>query len=288
MNAFLIALLSSAPNPSPCEPGKFGPDCSLSISTIFKGHDVYHMRSGDVTKAISKVKKELGGGSARLEGWSPSASFYEPFVRDLKPRLVVEVGVWKGKSCIFLADAMKKHIKGGTVIAVDTWLGALEFWTLRMSRGKSDPSRDLRLRHGYPHVYYEFVLNVLHSNISDYILPFPSTSRMANRFLKDANAVPDIVHIDAAHEYKDAAEDIALWHTSLRPGGLLLGDDFLKDWSGVVRASCEHAERVNKPLYYSGQKWWVFKAGGDEEKEIAFNEANGRRVTQELCSKLTS
>lgn len=135
----------------------------------------------------------------------------------------------------------------------------MEFWTLSRTHGRTDPTRDLRLHHGYPHVYYEFLLNMMDLGLQDYVIPFPSPSRMANSFLAQAGAAPELIHIDAAHEYEDAVEDIASWWRLLSPGGMLLGDDFSSSWRGVVRAACEHAQRYHTPLYRNEKKWWVFK-----------------------------
>ena len=73
------------------------------------------------------------------------------------------------------------------------------------------------------------------------------------------------MHIDAAHEYDDATEDIRMWWALLRPGGVLLGDDFQPVWQGVVRAACEHAQKYGLQIFrpsqrgYVQKKWWVLK-----------------------------
>ena len=61
-------------------------------------------------------------------------------IRSPKP-LVVEVGVWKGASCAIFASALRRQSRGGRIVAVDTFLGALEMW----DREAADSSRDLKL-----------------------------------------------------------------------------------------------------------------------------------------------
>ena len=68
------------------------------------------------------------------------------------------------------------------------------------------------------------------------------------------------------YEYTDAVEDIRMWWSLLRPGGVLLGDGFAPGgWDGVVRASCEHVARLGLEIYrpmeagYVRKKWWVIK-----------------------------
>lgn len=133
---------------------------------------------------------------------------------------------------------------------------------------------------GYPHVYMHFLANVVRAGLQRYGIPFPAPSRLAHDFLaRLKGASPDLVHIDDAHEYADAAEDIKMWWSLLRPGGVMLGDDFQHAWAGVVRAACEHAARCGLVLRrprqrgcpagtaqgrcYVQKKWWLQKPASD-------------------------
>jgi len=243
-------------NGTRCAAGRFGDGCNFSRATIFHEHEVY----GNTTDLPRR---------AGLDGWSPPCDFYEGLVRQHTVNFVVEVGVWKGKSAICLARALQAG-GGGALIAIDTWLGALEFWTRSASRGRYDPKRALHFNHGYPQVYFHFLANIVRANVAEYVIPFPSPSRLAHDFLAQlGSARPDMVHIDAAHEYDDAVEDIRMWWGLLRAGGVLLGDDFVPTlWPGVVQAACEHAQRWALQMFRTQNygalvKWWVIKPHGD-------------------------
>ena len=68
-------------------------------------------------------------------------------------------------------------------------------------------------------------------------------------------------------------EDLRVWWQLLAPGGLLLGDDFVRGWAGVVRAACEFAVEQGVELHSGDEfedgnrvhrrswqtKWWIFK-----------------------------
>eukprot|EP00457_Paulinella_chromatophora_P015256 gb/GEZN01015841.1/.p1 GENE.gb/GEZN01015841.1/~~gb/GEZN01015841.1/.p1 ORF type:complete len:264 (+),score=6.44 gb/GEZN01015841.1/:24-815(+) len=230
-------------NNTPCSPGHYGATCNLNIKRVFPFHNVYE---GFEPQAED------------LQGWPNSdAAFYAHFVNLLRPKLVIEVGVWKGASAILLATAMKTISKGGTFIAVDTWLGALEFYTEQ--RKHKDMERDLRFKNGWPTIYYQFLSNVVQKGLQDFVIPMPMPSRMAHNLLQMDNVEADLIHIDAAHEYPDVSEDIALWWSILKRGGILLGDDYTSSWPGVIKAADEWAQRMNLTLRTTGAKWWIVK-----------------------------
>ena len=113
-----------------------------------------------------------------LRGWGVDRRLYRKLVSVMTPAVIVEVGVWKGATTIPLAKELKALGAGGVVIAVDTWLGAVEFWT-RLMGGE----RDLQFVNGYPSVYYTFLSNVVHEQVQDVVVPLPSPSLMAAQIL---------------------------------------------------------------------------------------------------------
>lgn len=116
------------------------------------------------------------------------------------------------------------------------------------------------LRNGHPTVYRTFISNVIHKGLQQYVVPFPATSRVAGNFIKQRNIKADLVHVDAGHEYEDAVEDIKMWYANLRPGGIMLGDDFLiNSFPGVVKAVQEFAQQQKIELHQEKNKWWVRK-----------------------------
>ena len=128
-----------------CPPGKGGLNCSVSgpsVVQLLKWHDPY---------AGIKLLPNL------LTGWSQTRDeTYAEMVGLSHATVAVEIGVWRGLSASLIAGAMQRRGQGGVLFAVDTWLGAVEFWNLRLTGGMPDPERDLFLKNGYPSVYYNF------------------------------------------------------------------------------------------------------------------------------------
>jgi hypothetical protein len=234
-------------NTCKCLPGHGGINCSFSMASIFFEHNVY---------SDFRPERELD-----LQGWSDPEPIYRNVTNLIKPQFIIEVGTWKGLSASIFARYLKSQ-KSGVIVCVDTWLGAYEFWSRHFTHGVFDPSRNLHLKNGYPSVYYSFLSNMYHMKLTDYVVPFPAPSSLAATFMKgNPSFRADLIHIDAAHEYEDIRHDIAIWWPLVRPGGMLVGDDYSRWWPGVVRAADEFAKEQNLHLYINpqGNKWWVIK-----------------------------
>src|SRR5262245_35034777 len=91
-----------------------------------------------------------------LQGWNSDLPTFKRLLAEVRPTLIVEVGTWKGASAIHLAricDELK--LAETKIICVDTWLGALEFWTNHLPG--IDRYAALNIVNGYPQVYYQFL-----------------------------------------------------------------------------------------------------------------------------------
>jgi hypothetical protein len=44
--------------------------------------------------------------------------------------------------------------------------------------------------------------------------------------------VPEVIHIDAGHDYKAVHSDLEMWWPLLKPGGILVGDDYKPESEG--------------------------------------------------------
>ena len=172
-----------------------------------------------------------------------------------KPGLVIEVGSWKGSSAIGMARLMKAHGIEGAVICVDTWLGGLDHINnTAMPEWDITPYR----HHGYPTLYYQFLANVLQAGMQDYIVPFPNASTIAARWLLQRGIQADLIYIDGSHEENDVYNDINDYWKLLRPGGVMLGDDYNPYWAGLVKDVGRFSQEHGLTLHSGGQNNWMF------------------------------
>jgi predicted O-methyltransferase YrrM len=149
------------------------------------------------------------------------------------PAIIVEVGVWKGGSVIFMAELLRDRNADSAIIAVDTWLGSWEHWA------RSDWRSDLMLEDGYPTLYRTFQRNVVARGVHDYVIPLPLDSINAASLLRSYGIVADLVHIDAGHDYRSVSSDLETWWERLKPDGFLVADDY--DPSGEIWPSVRNA-----------------------------------------------
>jgi hypothetical protein len=170
----------------------------------------------------SKIKLDL-------QGWGSEDQVFEALIKAVKPKVIVEVGSWKGASAIHMAKLCTELGLPTKIICVDTWLGSAEHHIYKKWR------KDLKFSYGYPQLYFTFLSNVMKCGCQDRIIPLPATSEVAFEVLMKKDIRPDLIYIDGSHTYDAVRRDLNLyWELLLHPG-VLFGDDYLQ-WSDVTNA----------------------------------------------------
>jgi hypothetical protein len=191
--------------------------------------------------------------SPDLSGWGGTDPHFKTLIEEVRPRLVIEVGTWKGASAVFMGKHLQAAGGKSALVCVDTWLGALEFWTDQKDETRY---RALGLKNGYPSVYYQFLANVVHEGLQDVIVPFPQTSAIAARWFKKNRLAADLIYIDASHDEDDVLSDLRSYWDLVSDGGILFGDDY--NWPGV-RAAVNYFAFENNFAFELAGLHWVFR-----------------------------
>jgi hypothetical protein len=189
-------------------------------------------------------------------GWGSESVAFGILVERVKPRLIIEVGTWKGGSALHLADHLDRlALSDAKILCIDTWLGALEMWG-----DQSDESRygSLDLKHGFPQLYYQFLANVCHRGKQSRIIPFPLPSLTAAQWLSLRGTSAELIYIDGSHEEEDVYADLVSYWEILSKGGVLFGDDYV--WTGVKMAVDRFAAEQKLRLEHLHDKWLLTKA----------------------------
>ena len=193
-----------------------------------------------------------------LRGWGFTSPVFEILISENRPKVIIEVGTWNGSSAIAMANYAKLHKIDTTIICVDTWLGSPEH------RTDADYRESLHLEHGFPRIYYQFLANVILSDMQHCIVPLPQVSISACRWLKemgfgDAVKKVDLIYIDADHTANSVYLDISEFWDLLSPNGVMFGDDYNDSWPGVKKAVNLFAKNVNTEVQILDEKWIVRK-----------------------------
>lgn len=196
------------------------------------------------------------GHTPDYHGWNSNHPYLSRAIDDLKPRVAVEIGVWKGLSVLAMAERMRDMGVDGVVIAIDTFLGSSEHWLQRKWFER------LPFRNGHPALFETFVANVFERGLQDYVLPLPMDAANAAMIFEALKINVDLIHLDAAHDFTSVSADLARWWPLLREGGVLLGDDYFPNgqhWPGVRDAFRTFFQSGD--LENDGGKCWVRKEG---------------------------
>jgi len=189
-----------------------------------------------------------------LQG-GPEDAIFGRLIQQYRPNLIVEVGTWKGSSAMQMASCLKEQGIDGAVICIDTWLGSLEHLTGKIAGWDLGEN----LSHGYSTLYFQFLANVMHKRLQDYIVPVPATSTIGARLLSHHGLQADLVYIDGSHEEEDVYQDVDHYWRILRPGGLMLGDDWDAYWHGVICGVNRFVKEKDVSLQVANTKWMLQK-----------------------------
>ncbi len=149
-------------------------------------------------------------------------------------KLIIELGSWLGKSTRFLAN----KALNANIIAIDHWKGSNE-------HQKSDI---------IPVLYETFIVNCW--KYRDRIIPIRDNTINGLKTIHKENLTPDLIYIDASHDYKSVCDDIT---TSIRlfPKARIVGDDWL--WGKhkpVKKAVVDCAKLLNLEIKTIENAWY--------------------------------
>ncbi|MHA1251365.1 MAG: class I SAM-dependent methyltransferase [Candidatus Helarchaeota archaeon] len=162
-------------------------------------------------KDIERIKKLLNslnsGGFRDEEG----IILYN-LARNCKGKgVIVEIGSWKGRSTIWLANGSKQG-NSVKVYAIDPHTGL----------------GDIQKKYGPVWTFDEFKKNIKKAGVDDIVIPIVKTSKEA---AKDFKKPVEFIFIDGGHEYEVVKSDFFLWFPKLVNGGIMAFHDSTT-WEG--------------------------------------------------------
>lgn len=137
----------------------------------------------------------------------------------------VEIGVMHGEmSRCILSDCAVSHL-----YLIDPYIGN---YTSRQER-TDDNQKNMDRRHQKTRDYFLRE----HKDRTTFI------RKKSEDATHDVPNELDFIYIDGNHAYEYVKKDLQLWTPKIKKGGLVMGDDWCKLFSQVIRAICDFAEK---------------------------------------------
>ena len=181
-----------------------------------------------------------------LAGWHADHKIFDDLVERTKPKVISEVGSWKGASAAHLAKASEKY--GSKIYCVDPWL-----W-VRPEDNMPNGGRD---NLGTPMIYNQFIRNFVGTEAANRIHPLRNTSFAMAHIFSEKGVKADLIYIDGSHEYNEAYLDICFYSRLLAPGGIIFGDDM--NLRGVFAAVIRYSTESNQLIDQVDGQFWILK-----------------------------
>lgn len=151
-------------------------------------------------------------------------------------KIIVELGSWLGGSALFFLEQAPQ----ATVIAIDHWKGSLEhqqfpYWAQKL-----------------PTLYETFLCNCW--DYKDRLIPMRTTTLEGLQELYDLNIYPDLMYVDASHDYSSVIADLEKIY-ALFPKTTIVGDDWT--WFMVRLAVTQFALDHNVEVLHDNNVWRI-------------------------------
>lgn len=159
----------------------------------------------------------------------------------------VEVGCKEGRT----TGHILKTVPDSRVIAIDPWAS--------MPQQDGVEGGETYQDWDFAKIEADFWATVGDNKDRVEMLRLSSAAAAASLCMRTVPPPPDVVFIDAAHDYENVKLDIARWWPLVRDGGMLVGHDYNHKWPGVERAVADMLNLMDVGCA-PDSIWFVIKA----------------------------
>lgn len=157
----------------------------------------------------------------KVFGWTDFEPLYSDMVDKFDNAIFAELGSFKGRSAVYMAETIKTRKKNIKLVCVDLWPTPTECDTLR-GFGAGQGKEGEIIKAAGVSLMDEFVENT--KDYRDIIFPIRDFTTYT------ADIFPDnhfhFIFVDAGHSYDQVKADLEAWYPKLAPGGYMGGHDF--------------------------------------------------------------
>lgn len=155
-----------------------------------------------------------------LQGWNSDGPIFQDVILRTKPRVIVEVGSWKGASAVHMATLTK-------TLGLDTVIYAVDCWMPPIGVGLGEyPKTHIPPRFDTPGMYEQFLFNVKAMGCDDRIIPVRGLTRCIAGLLRHWGVSAQALYVDASHDEESVYGDLVAFWPIVEKGGIMFGDDF--------------------------------------------------------------
>jgi FkbM family methyltransferase len=158
-----------------------------------------------------------------IEGWCTArkAVWLAGLIAECRCSVVLEIGIYGGRSLIPMALAVREHAPEGEVYGVEAWSSDVGV-EIATDAGNDAWWRNVELAA----VKAQFLRNLLDNELAGIVNVLEMSSDEAFKCLTAIGPCEfDLIHVDGSHAQAQALRDVESWSGLLRPGGILvLGD----------------------------------------------------------------
>ena len=155
-----------------------------------------------------------------IEGICDFQNIYSEMVGKFNNAVFVEIGTWKGKSAMYMAEQIKGSKKNIKFYTIDIYM-----YTEEHNR------RGVRFAENTS--FFDEVAKNLEP-LKDYVTMLQGRSQDLYTQFED-NSI-DFIFMDGNHDYEDVKEDIRKWFPKVKKGGYIGGHDYCEPSCGVKKA----------------------------------------------------
>ncbi|MEO8270146.1 MAG: class I SAM-dependent methyltransferase [Aureliella sp.] len=161
---------------------------------------------------------------------------------------IVEIGVWQGRSAVFMAEKLKELGKSVRFHLVDSFDGG-------------------NILAGEARCLDRPLIQILKDNlriakVAGQVTGILEMSSVAAA-LKFSEDSVDFAFIDADHTYESVIADIRAWWPKIKVGGTLSGHDYVSGWVGVAKAVDEIVAQHSLSFFHGMDAWQIRKRSCD-------------------------
>lgn len=166
---------------------------------------------------------------------------------------IIDVNCHLGKSTKIIATTLRSIQKPfqTILICVDTWLNDLGQWKVNQNTENAFPI------HGRSSYHQQFITNIVMNNLTENVVPFPSSTIAAARFLFENRIVSQIIFFNHIYSEGEHYINLELYWTILENGGLFIGENW--QWPQIRCNLYRFVQSKNVSVNHLGDIWFIKK-----------------------------